>query len=192
MKKVIGFIKQFHLIILIAVTIILFTGFSIFAYYKTTTSILPVQSTTQPQVEQQENKTSDVSNRTDFSAKRSKREKDYYNNAVTRRPIIVQDAIQVEEQPVVPSEVEREKPVIEIPEKPQTTTQSSDTTQTQPTQPTNNQGGASTQPTQPEQPTQPTQPEQPAQPTQPTPPQNNDTKPETPTTQPAPTQPQNP
>lgn len=110
MKKMFELVKKYKLGVLIALNLILASGLSIYAYYKS--NVLMPQDVKKAETEvKEEIEKETINEKIDFSAKRAKRERDYFANAQTyptyTAPVVVEEK----------SAVENQTPTVEIPEK---------------------------------------------------------------------------
>lgn len=110
MKKMFELVKKYKLGVLIALNLILASGLSIYAYYKSNVLIPQDVKKAETEVKEEIEKET-INEKIDFSAKRAKRERDYFANAQTyltyTAPVVVEEK----------SAVENQTPTVEIPEK---------------------------------------------------------------------------
>lgn len=84
MEKVISILKKYKLWIILGINLVCALGVSVYAYYKSTVVFLPQETKKNSTDVLKEEKTEETTNKkTDFSAKRAKREKEYFMNAQT-------------------------------------------------------------------------------------------------------------
>ncbi len=114
MKKIIEVLKKYRLAVLIGFNFIITLGLSIYAYYNSTIVILPQETKKEVSEVKEEQPKVETSQKTDFSAKRAKREREYFANAQRQPNYIISEVNEVEEE--VP--IDTQSPTIEIPEQP--------------------------------------------------------------------------
>lgn len=112
MKKIIEVLKKYRLAVLIGFNFIITLGLSIYAYYNSTVVILPQETKHQVSEVKEEQPTVETNQKTDFSAKREKRERDYFANAQKQPNYIISEVNEVKED--VP--IDTQAPTIGIPE----------------------------------------------------------------------------